>query len=185
MNQPHGGTLVNRIATGTRKEELEAKAKGLFQLTVEDRYGADIEMIAVGAFSPITGFMGKADCESAIENMKLTNGLAWGIPIPLPAGDQYNNIKEGEEIALLNKEGHVLAVMTVEEKFELDLNNFAQKCFGTTEDKHPGVAAIKRGGNKFIAGPLEMVNRPVRHDEIDGKYFLDPSETRAEFAIRS
>jgi sulfate adenylyltransferase len=184
MNQPHGGTLVNRIATGTRKEELEAKAKDLFQLTIEDRYGADIEMIAVGAFSPITGFMGKADCESVIENMKLTNGLAWGIPIPLPAGEQFDNINEGSEIALLNKEGHVLAIMTVEEKFELDLENFAQKCFGTTEDKHPGVAAIRRGGNKYIAGPLEMVNRPVRHDEIDVKYFLDPSETRAEFAKR-
>ena len=184
MNQPHGGVLVNRIATGARKEELEAKAKTIFNLTVEDRYGADIEMIAVGAFSPITGFMGKADCESAIENMTLTNGLAWGIPIPLPAGDQYDNLSEGEEIALLNKEGHVLAIMTIEEKFELDLANFAQKCFGTTEDKHPGVAAINRGGNRYIAGPLEMVNRPVRHDDIDAKYFLDPSETRAEFAKR-
>jgi len=184
MNQPHGGTLVNRIATGARKEELEAKANNIFQLTVEDRYGADIEMIAVGAFSPLTGFMGKADCESAIENMKLTNGLAWGIPIPLPAGDQYDAIKEGEEIALLNKEGDVLAIMTVEEKFELDLENFAQKCFGTTEDKHPGVAAIKRGGNKFIAGPLEMVNRPLRKEDIKEKYFLDPADTRAEFEKR-
>ncbi|QEC66458.1 sulfate adenylyltransferase [Panacibacter ginsenosidivorans] len=184
MNQPHGGVLVNRIATGARKAELEEKAKAIFNLTVEDRYGADIEMIAVGAFSPITGFMGKADCESAIENMTLTNGLAWGIPIPLPVGDQYDNLSVGQEIALLNKEGHVLAIMTVNEKFELDLDNFAAKCFGTTEDKHPGVAAIKRGGNKFIAGPLEMVNRPVRHDAIDGKYFLDPSEIRAEFEKR-
>lgn len=184
MNTPHGGVLVNRIATGDRKTELEAKAKTIFNLTIEDRYGADIEMIAVGAFSPITGFMGKADCESAIENMTLTNGLAWGIPIPLPAGDQYDNLSEGQEIALLNKEGHVLAIMTVEEKFELDLANFAQKCFGTTEDKHPGVAAINRGGNKYIAGPLEMVNRPVRHDDIDGKYFIDPVDTRAEFEKR-
>ena len=185
MNTPHGGTLINRIATGARKEELEAKAKTIFNLTIEDRYGADIEMIAVGAFSPITGFMGKADCESAIENMTLTNGLAWGIPIPLPAGEQYDNLSAGQEIALLNKEGHVLAIMTVEEKFELDLANFAQKCFGTTEDKHPGVAAINRGGNKYIAGPLEMVNRPVRHDDIDGKYFIDPVDTRAEFEKRN
>ena len=184
MIEPHGGTLVNRIATGARKEELEAKAKDLFQLTIEDRYGADVEMIAIGAFSPITGFMGKADCESAIEDMKLTNGLAWGIPIPLPAGDKFDEIKEGQEIALVDKQGTVLAIMTVEEKFELDLENFAQKCFGTTEEKHPGVAAIKKGGNKFIAGPLEMLNRPVRHDDIGDKYYLDPSETRAEFEKR-
>src|SRR6478752_4841045 len=123
MIQPHGGTLVNRIATGARKAELEAKANDITTLTLEDRYGADIEMIAVGAFSPLTGFMGKADSESAIENMKLTNGLAWGIPILLPVGDKYDEIKAGEEIALLNKEGHVLAVMTVDEKFELDLAN--------------------------------------------------------------
>src|SRR6476620_3000933 len=184
MNQPHGGELVNRIATSTRKEELETEAKRLFQLTIEDRYGDDVEMIAIGAFSPLTGFMGKADAESVIENMQLTNGLAWGIPILLPAGEHYNNIKKDQEIALLNKEGRVLAVMIVEEKFELDLNNLAQKCFKTTEDKHPGVQAILKGGNKFIAGPLEMVNRPLRHEEIAEKYFLDPSETRAEFAKR-
>jgi len=184
MNQPHGGELVNRIATGSRKEALEAEAKKLFQLTIEDRYGADIEMIAVGAFSPLTGFMGKADSESTIEHMQLTNGLAWGIPILLPTGDQHDNIAVGQEIALLNKEGIVLAIMNVEEKFELDLNNLAQKCFKTTEEAHPGVQAIKRGGNKFIAGPLEMVNRPLRKEDIDQKYFLDPSETRAEFAKR-
>jgi sulfate adenylyltransferase len=185
MNQPHGGKLVNKIAEGARKEELEAKAKDLFQLTIEDRYGADVEMIAIGAFSPLEGFMGKADSESAIENMKLTNGLAWGIPILLPAGDKYDELKEGEEIALLNKEGDVLAVMTVNEKFELDLANLCQKCFKATDDKHPGVAAILRGGNKFISGPLEMVNRPIRKEDIKEEYFLDPSETRAEFQKRN
>jgi sulfate adenylyltransferase len=184
MNQPHGGTLVNRIATGDRKAELEAKAENLTTLTLEDRYGADIEMIAVGAFSPLTGFMGKADSESAIENMKLANGLAWGIPILLPVGDNYDKLSVGEEIALNDKEGRLLAIMTIDEKFELDLANLSQKCFGTTEDKHPGVAAILRGGNKFIAGPLEMVNRPLRHEAINEKYFLDPAETRAEFAKR-
>jgi sulfate adenylyltransferase len=185
MNEPHGGKLVNKIANGKRKEELEAKAKNLFQLTIADRYGADVEMIAIGAFSPLEGFMGKADSESAIEKMELTNGLAWGIPILLPAGDKYDEVKQGDEIALLDKTGRVLAIMSVDEKFELDLENFAQKCFGTTEDKHPGVAAIKKGGNKYISGPLEMVNRPLRKEDIDEKYFLDPSETRAEFEKRN
>jgi len=117
--------------------------------------------------------------------MELTNGLSWGIPILLPAGDKYDEIKTGEEIALLDKAGRVLAIMTVEEKFELDLANLSQKCFKTTEDKHPGVAAILKGGNKYIAGPLEMVNRPLRKEDIDVKYFLDPSETRAEFEKRN
>lgn len=184
MNQPHGGVLVNKIATGARKNELEEKAENLFKLTIEDRYGADVEMIAIGAFSPLEGFMGKADSESSIENMTLTNGLAWGIPILLPAGEAFENVDLGQEIALVNKEGNVLAIMTVNEKFELELENLAQKCFGTTEDKHPGVQAIYKGGSKFIAGPLEMVNRPLRKEDIDGKYFLDPSETREEFKKR-
>jgi sulfate adenylyltransferase len=185
MNQPHGGELVNRIVTGARKTELEKEAKNLFQLIIEDRYGADVEMIANGAFSPLTGFMNKADAEGTIEKMTLSNGLLWGIPILLPSGDQHDRIKVGEEIALIEKSsGNVLAVMRVEEKFELDLMNLAQKCFKTTEDKHPGVKAVMSGGNKFISGPLEMVNRPTRHDEIDNKYYLDPAETRAEFAKR-
>ena len=185
MNQPHGGELVNRIVTGARKTELEKEAKNLFQLVIEDRYGADVEMIANGAFSPLTGFMNKADAEGTIEKMTLSNGLLWGIPILLPTGDQHDKIKVGEEIALIEKSsGNVLAVMKVEEKFELDLMNLAQKCFKTTEDKHPGVKAVLSGGNKFISGPLEMVNRPTRHDEIDNKYYMDPAETRAEVAKR-
>jgi sulfate adenylyltransferase len=185
MNQPHGGKLINKIAEGARKDELEAKAEDLFQLTVEDRYAADVEMIAIGAFSPLEGFMGKADSESVIEKMELTNGLAWGIPILLPAGDKFDALKAGEEIALLDKAGRVLAIMAVDEKFELDLPNLFQKCFKTTEEKHPGVAAIARGGNKFIGGQLEMVNRPSRKEDIKEKYFLDPSETRAEFERRN
>src|SRR4030095_9673034 len=185
MNQPHGGVLVNRIASGARKSELENKAKSLFRLTIEDRYAADVEMIANGAFSPLTGFMNKADAEGTIEKMTLSSGLLWGIPILLPSGDQHDKIKVGEEIALIEKSSsRVLAVMKVEEKFELDLMNLCQKCFKTTEDKHPGVKAVLNGGNKFISGPLEMVNRPERHDEIDEKYYMDPSETRAEFQKR-
>src|SRR5215813_10668069 len=118
MNQPHGGELVNRIATSARKEALEKEAKKLFKLTIEDRYGADVEMIAIGAFSPLTGFMGKADAESVIENMELANGLSWGIPILLPAAEQYSNIQAGQEVALVDKQGRILAVMNVEEKFE-------------------------------------------------------------------
>lgn len=185
MNQPHGGVLVNRIVSGARKTELENKAKSLFQLPIEDRYAADIEMIANGAFSPLTGFMNKADAEGTIEKMTLTNGLLWGIPILLPSGDQHDKIQTGNEIALVEKSsGRVLAIMKVEEKFELDLMNLTQKCFKTNEDKHPGVKAVLNGGNKFISGPLEMINRPTRHDDIDDKYYRDPSQVREEFEKR-
>ncbi|MCS6990233.1 MAG: sulfate adenylyltransferase [Chitinophagales bacterium] len=185
MNSPHGGTLINRIATGARKEELLHVAHSLFALPIEDRYAADVELIANGAFSPLTGFMTKADAESTIEHMSLANGLLWGIPILLPAGEAFDHIHEGQQIALVEKDsGLVLAVMKVEEKFTLDLNNLARKCFKTDDVNHPGVAAVFKGGNRFIGGPLEMINRPTRHEDIDPKYYLDPAETRQEFARR-
>lgn len=184
MNQPHGGKLINRIATGDRKKELEAKADSLLNITLEDRYGADIEMIAIGAFSPLEGFMGKADVQSVMDNMKLANGLAWGIPILLPAGDYYDQIKVGDEVALRDQSNRLLAVIKVEEKFELDMNELGQKCFNATDENHPGLNAIKRGGNKFIAGPIEMINRPLRTDAIDDHYYKDPVDTRAEFEKR-
>jgi len=182
MNQPHGGVLVNRLSTGTRKSELEKAATSLFQLKIEDRYIADCEMIAIGAFSPLRGFMNKADAESVIEKMELTNGLLWGIPILLPVNaDNFSKVNAGTEIALKDKEGRLIAVMNVSEKFELDIQNLAQKCFKTTEDKHPGVKAILNGGNLFLAGEVEMINRPIRNERIDEKYYLDPIETRASF----
>lgn len=184
MNQPHGGKLINRIATGDRKKELEAKADSLLNITLEDRYGADIEMIAIGAFSPIEGFMGKEDVQSVMDNMKLANGHAWGIPILLPAGEHYDEIKVGDEVALRDESNRLLAIIKVEEKFELDMNELGQKCFNATDENHPGLNAIKRGGNKFIAGPIEMVNRPLRTDAIDNHYYKDPAETRAEFEKR-
>lgn len=184
MNQPHGGKLINRIATGDRKKELEAKADSLLNITLEDRYGADIEMIAIGAFSPIEGFMGKADVQSVMDNMKLANGHAWGIPILLPAGEHYDEIKVGDEVALRDESNRLLAIIKVEEKFELDMNELGQKCFNATDENHPGLNAIKRGGNKFIAGPIEMINRPLRTDAIDDHYYKDPAETRAEFEKR-
>lgn len=184
MNQPHGGKLINRIATGDRKKELEAKADSLLNITLEDRYGADIEMIAIGAFSPLEGFMGKADVQSVMDNMKLANGLAWGIPILLPAGEYYDQIKVGDEVALRDQSNRLLAVIKVEEKFELDMNELGQKCFNATDENHPGLNAIKRGGNKFIAGPIEMINRPLRTDAIDDHYYKDPVDTRAEFEKR-
>lgn len=184
MNQPHGGKLINRIATGDRKKELEAKADSLLNITLEDRYGADIEMIAIGAFSPLEGFMNKADVQSVMDNMKLVNGAAWGIPILLPAGEHYDTIKVGDELALRDQKNRLLATIKVEEKFELDMNELGQKCFNATDENHPGLNAIKRGGNKFISGPIEMINRPLRTDAIDDHYYKDPVETRAEFEKR-
>ena len=112
MITPHGGILINKIAEGKRKEELENKAQGLMKLQVEDRYTSDLLMIAIGGFSPLKGFMGKADAESVINKMEMANGLVWSIPILLPVKDS-SAISVGQEIALTDGKNTVIAVMNV------------------------------------------------------------------------
>ena len=181
MIKAHGGVLINRIAEGDRKAALEAKAEGLYKLQVEDRYTSDLLMIAIGGFSPLKGFMGKADAESVINKMELTNGLVWSIPILLSVKD--DKIAVGQEIALTDKDNTVIAIMTVSEKFELDLDNYTTKVYKTNDAAHPGVKVVLDGGNSFIGGDIELLNRPVGED-VQENYKLDPSMSRAEFEKR-
>ncbi len=182
MIKPHGGILINRIAEGKRKEELENKAQGLFKLQIEDRYTSDLLMIAIGGFSPLKGFMGKADAESVINKMELANGLVWSIPILLPVKDS-SAIKVGQEIALTDSNNTVIAVMNVSEKFDLELDNYTTKVYKTNDPAHPGVKAVLDGGNHYIAGEIELLNRPVG-ENVQEQYKLDPSMSRAEFEKR-
>ena len=182
MITPHGGILINKIAEGKRKEELENKAQGLMKLQVEDRYTSDLLMIAIGGFSPLKGFMGKADAESVINKMEMANGLVWSIPILLPVKDS-SAISVGQEIALTDGKNTVIAVMNVSEKFDLDLDNYTTKVYKTNDAAHPGVKAVLDGGNHFIAGEIELLNRPVG-ENVQEQYKLDPAMSRAEFEKR-
>src|SRR3990170_1554591 len=118
---PHGGKLVNRILEGKERELFVKKAEKLKKVTLNDREISDLEMIAIGAFSPLEGFMKKGDYNSVMDNMKLSNGLPWTIPITLSVTkDEAKNIKEGEDASLVNDAGEILAVLHVEEKFSHD-----------------------------------------------------------------
>ncbi len=182
MITPHGGVLINRIAEGASRTELENKAKSLYKLQVEDRYTSDLLMIAIGGFSPLKGFMGKVDAEAVINKMELSNGLVWSIPILLPVKDS-NAITVGQEIALTDSNNTVIAVMNVSEKFDLDLDNYTTKVYKTNDPAHPGVKAVLDGGNHFIAGDIELLNRPVG-ENVQEQYKLDPAMSRAEFEKR-
>ncbi len=181
MITPHGGSLVNRIAEGARKIELENKAAGLYKLEVEDRYTSDLLMIAIGGFSPLKGFMGKKDAESVINKMELADGLVWAIPVLLPVKDA--SIVVGQELALVDKNQTVIAIMNVSERFELDLDNYTTKVYKTNDGAHPGVKAVLDGGNQYIAGDIELLNRPVG-ENVQEQYKLDPAMSRAEFEKR-
>jgi len=181
MLKPHGGTLINRIAKGKEKEELIKQAREYYKINIQDRFISDCEMIAIGGFSPLTGFMDKNMAISVIEKMKLPGGTIWSIPILLPISkSDKSKIENGDKVILQDKYDRIIAIIEVSEKFTLDLENYCQKVFKTTEIAHPGVKAVKEAGNDFIAGDIKLINRPLR-EKIDKNYFKDPLQTRKEF----
>ena len=116
--QPHGGKLVDRLLKGKAREEALIKARGLKSINVSPRIISDIELIAVGAFSPLEGFMGKQDYDSVIENMRLKDGLPWSIPITLPVSEEEaSTLEEGEELSLLDEDGNLIALLLLEDKY--------------------------------------------------------------------
>src|SRR5262245_8781550 len=116
---PHGGQLVNRIATGSEREKILSQISGLPKITLNNREMSDLDMIACGALSPLEGFMGKMDYESVVEFMRLNNGLPWTIPITLAVKEgDAGKYEIGKQIALFSEGGEPLAVLSLEEKFK-------------------------------------------------------------------
>ncbi len=182
---PHGGVLVNRLAQGTEADAIRARAAGLPRLVLNDRQGSDFEMIAVGALSPLTGFMDAATYESVLATRHLPGGkLAWTIPIVLaPRDDASAAVVTGAEIALYYQDGVTLAgLMTVTEKYPLQKTREGEVVYRTTDPAHPGVAAVLEQGETALGGPITAVALPPYGDFPDHR--LTPAQTRAAFAER-
>ncbi len=180
---PHGGTLINRVLTGPQREQALSRAKGLVKVPL-DRVGvSDVELIGVGAFSPLTGFLGQADYDHVVETMRLSNGTVWSLPITLPvSANMADSLREGQEIALVETEDHVLAVMELREKYRYDKEREAALVYRTTEEKHPGVARLYAQGDVLLAGDIWLLNRPL--DLSFPRLRHDPVQTRRMFAQR-
>lgn len=140
---------------------------------------ADFELLANGGFAPLTGFQGQADYENVVENMRLSNNEPWSIPVVL--GSETGEV--GETIDLIGNQGEQLGSITVEEVYTRDLKNEAEKVYRTTDDAHPGVAALYSESERVIAGPIEVSTLPD-HIDIVKPYLLTPAETKAEFEKR-
>ncbi len=178
---PHGGQLTARLLTGNRQQEEKARAAKLPRLVLNRRRQADIEMLGIGAYSPLTGFMGSRDHAAVVEKARLANGLLWSVPITLDATPQQaDGLKEGQDAALADEEGRILAVLHLKEKFRADKKKEAQNVYGTTEEAHPGVAALYAQGEVFLAGDVDVLELP-RHDDFKA-YRLTPAQTRQYFA---
>lgn len=178
--KPHGGELINRVVEGKEREALIEKANAFKSLTLNPWSISDLELIAIGGFSPLTGFMGEADYKKVVEDTHLENGLVWSIPITLPVTEaQANELNIGDDIALYGEDGVLYGTLKLEEKYTYDKEKEAQNVYGTTEEAHPGVKKVYEKGNVYLAGPIQLVNRP-KHDEFSD-YHLDPAETRQLF----
>lgn len=184
---PHGGTLVNRIAAPARAAELKKLAATIPTITLSAKQACDLEMIAIGAFSPLTGFVGKADFESICKKTRLANGIVWPIPITLAIDDAAKaTLADHRHAALKHSDGTLMGVIEVHEVYAHDKKLEIPSVFGTEDPKHPGVEAVLNEGNWCVGGPIEVIT--VTPEKEPGEQFteyrLPPAAVRAEFAAR-
>jgi sulfate adenylyltransferase len=143
---------------------------------------SDLELIAIGAFSPLEGFMGKADYERVVEQMRLNDGEIWSIPVTLPVTiEKASELNIGDSVKLVQK-GTVYGVIEVQEIFRPDKEKEAEKVYRTTDLAHPGVKKLFERPNVYIGGRITMINRPEKNRFKE--FYLDPTDTRAEFTNR-
>ena len=179
---PHGGKLIPLLLNGEVRDKSIKEARTLLKVRLGSREVSDLIMLAMGAFSPLDGFIRKEDYESVVADMHLKNGTLWPIPITLSISkEEADNIKERQRITLLNSEDdEVVAIMSVEEKYTYDKRKEALQVFGTDDEQHPGVQKIYKQGEVYLGGPVKVFSEgdyPQRFAE-----FARPAETRAIFA---
>ena len=173
---PYGGRLVDLVSPAEEMDELKAHASQLPSIQLSERAVCDLELLASGAFSPLDRFMGQADHARVLDEMRLTSGHLFPIPITLPVSPGPA-VRLGEDVALRNAKNELLAVMTIEEAFEWDRAEVAQKVFGSQDLRHPLVAEMHRWGEINISGRLRMLELP-RHYDFWG-IRMTPAQTRA------
>lgn len=178
---PHGGTLINRICTSEQRAEFLDKADQLPRLQIDNRAVSDLEMIAIGGFSPLTGFMGEADYTRVVNEMRLANGLPWSIPVTLSVSEEEAApLQPGNLVRLDDASGQFVGVLELTEKYHYDKMHEALHVYRTNEEKHPGVAVVYKQGAVNLAGPVWLLQRSL--DARFPSYQIDPVESRALFA---
>ncbi len=178
---PHGGALVNLVAGPDRAAELKAASREWPSWDLRPRQICDLELLMNGGFSPLTGFLGRADYESVCSSMRLADGTLWPMPIVLDVPEEIaNQVAPGGVLALRDPEGVMLAALHVAERYEPDRQQEAKEVFGTSDLLHPGVAYLLRSTHPwYLAGRVEGLQPPTHYDYRPLR--LTPAEVRAEF----
>jgi len=181
--RPHGGRDLNPLLLKGRAlaEELQ-RARSLPQIKVSSREKGDLIMLGIGGFTPLDGFMTRADWEGVCDGMKMSNGLFWPIPITLSVAKAIaDTLKTGQEVALVDPEnGETLATMMISEKYVIDKAHECAMVYKTTDPKHPGVKMVMEQGDVNLAGSIKVLSQggfPEKYPEL----FKTPAETRALF----
>jgi sulfate adenylyltransferase len=178
---PHGGRLTERLVTADQAEALAAQAARVPTVSMDGRGLADLECLAVGAFSPLTGFLSAADHTSVVERGRLAGGQVWTLPVVLPVPAEA--LASGpERLALTDQDGTVLAVVDVEEVYDPDPVTEAKLVFETDDPAHPGVAATLARRGPMVGGPVHVLRLPAAPAELGPR--LTPAQVRAEAVTR-
>jgi PUA-like domain len=178
---PHGGRLVDRKVPAEERHERLREAEELPKIPLEPRALSDLQMISTGVFSPLEGFMLREDYENVVEEMHLSNGLAWSMPVTLAVDeDTARTAKEGSEVALMNGGGEPVATMSLQERYRYDKEREASEVYQTTDEDHPGVAALYQQGDVLLGGEVELIQSPDRG--LFPRHYYEPEELLALFA---
>jgi len=177
---PHGGILVNRIATLDQRQEFFDKAESLPRVQLSDRSISDLQMIAIGALSPLKGFMNEADYLSVVKQMRLSNGLPWSIPITLSVTEAVaDTLTEGTLVRLDTPAGEFAGILELAEKYRYSKEEEALNVYRTDDLKHPGVQVVDQSGPVNLAGEVWLLEREL--DVRFPQYQIDPAKSRILF----
>lgn len=181
---PHGGTLVQRVVLGEEREVLLKQADTYHKIPVNAWSISDLDLIGVGAFSPLQGFLNEQDYGSVVSSMRLTDGTVWSIPVTLAVEeDTAAKLVIGEKAALVGEEdGIIYGVIEVESIYQVDQQIEAVQVFKTDDPEHPGVKKLFERPSTYVGGPIQVLNRP--QPERFGEFYFDPAVTREQFKAK-
>ncbi|RCX13957.1 sulfate adenylyltransferase [Fontibacillus phaseoli] len=179
---PHGGSLVNRLATGEERERLLAEAKELQSVKISTWAISDLDLIGVGAFSPLTGFLNEEDYRSVVHRMRLADDTVWSIPITLSVSEKESQaLAIGEKVALVGEQdGIIYGLLKVGSIYTVDQKEEAKNVFKTANEEHPGVKKLYERSAIYVGGEVTVLNRPK--PERFGEFYFDPAVIRRIFA---
>ncbi|MGB5972598.1 MAG: sulfate adenylyltransferase [Nodosilinea sp.] len=180
---PHGGTLVYRLATPEQQAQFLGQADALPRVSLDERAFSDLVMVAIGGFSPLIGFMKKADYDPVVTDMRLASGLPWAVPVTLSVSETVAApLQEGGLVRLDDPSGRFVGVLELEEKYTYDKTREATNVYRTDDEKHPGVRVVYDQGEVNLAGPVWLLQRDPH--PLFPAYQIDPAASRAMFRDR-